>query len=73
MAASVLALAETVELDLRLMVGNKGILDAPYPVPLLIDSVEQVEGVAGRIKLIKVILVSDLASEVLVSTPQDVG
>ena len=39
-STTVSALAKAVELDLRLMVGYRGILGAPYPLLLLIDSFE---------------------------------
>ena len=69
-AVILLALAKEVSLDLRLMVGNRGVLSAPYSVPLLIDSVDQAEGVARRLEVIKFGSVSDLASEVFISAPQ---
>ena len=73
MAAAVSALAKAVELDLYLMVRNRGVLVATYYIPLLLDRVEQAEGVDRRLEVTGVGLVSDLASEVLVASPQDGG
>ena len=70
---TVSALAKAVELDLQLMVGDRGVLSAPYYIPLLIDCVEQAKGVARRLEVIEVGPVLDLASEVLVTAPQDGG
>ena len=72
-AAAVSALAKAVELDLYLMVRNRGVLVATYYIPLLLDRVEQAEGVDRRLEVTGVGLVSDLASEVLVASPQDGG
>ena len=71
--ATILALAETVELDLRLMVGVRGVLSAPDYVPLLLDYIEQADDVAEILEGIEVGLVLDLVSEVLVTAPQDSG
>ena len=71
--ATVSALAEAVELDLRLIVGDRGVLSTPYSVPLLLDIVDQAEGVSRRLDIIEVGSVSDLSSEVLVAAPQDGG
>ena len=73
MAATVLALAKTAELDLSLIKGNRGVLVDMYSVPLLLDGVDQDEGVARRLEVIEVGPVSDLASEVLIAAPQDGG
>ena len=54
-ATTVLALTETVELDLRLMIGGIGVLGAPYSIPILLDRL-----VAGRLEGIEVGPVSDL-------------
>ena len=72
-AATVLDPAKLVELDLCLIVGERGILGAPYSVPLLLDCVEQAKGVSGRLELIEVGLVFYLALDVLVAAPQDGG
>ena len=69
--ATVLALAETAELDLRMMIGYRGVLGVSNPVPLLIDRVEKDEGVAVIIEGFEIVPVSDLASEVLVVASQD--
>ena len=68
-AMTVLTLAYAIELDLRLMIGERGILGAPYSAPLLLDIVEQDKGVNKRLEVINVDLVSDLASEFLVVAP----
>ena len=62
-----------VELDLRLMIGNRGVLGALYFVALLINSIEQSKGDARRLEGIEVGPVLYLASEVLVAAPQDGG
>ena len=46
MAATILDLADTVELDLRLMIGKRGVLGASNSATLLIDRVEKAEDVA---------------------------
>ena len=66
-ATTVLTLAETVELYLRLMIGDGGVIDASYSIALLLNRVDQAEGVAGILEVIKVGLVSDLASDVIFS------
>ena len=68
-AATISALAEMVELNLRLMIDDRGVLSYLYSVALLIDCVDQAEGVAGRLKGIKSGPVSDFSSEVLVAAP----
>ena len=73
MAVAVLALVETVELDLCLMISNRGILDASDSVALLLCHVEQDKGIPGRLKGIKVRPVSYLALKVLVASPHDGG
>ena len=70
---TVSTLAKAVELDLQLMVGDRGVLSAPYYIPLLLDCVEQAKGVSGRLELIEVGLVFYLALDVLVAAPQDGG
>ena len=60
-AATVSALAKAIELDLHLMIGDRGVLGAPYSVPLLLDSIEQAKGVARRLEVIEFGPVSDLA------------
>ena len=45
-AETVLALAETVELYLHLMICNKGVLSASYSVTLLIDNIDKSKGVS---------------------------
>ena len=72
-AETILALADIVELDLRLMIGGRVVIIGPYSIPLLLDQDDQAEGVPGRLEGIKVGPVSDLASEVLVAAPQDGG
>ena len=72
-AATVLALAKALELDLRLMVGYRGVLGAPCSLTLLLDSIEKAEGVSKRLEVIKVGPFSDLALEVLVAAPRDGG
>ena len=72
-APTVLDLAKAVELDLHLMVGNRGVLGAPYSTLLLLDYVEQAEGVARRLEVIEVSRFSYLVSEVIVSEPYDGG
>ena len=69
-AVTVSALAQTVELHMRLMIGDRVVLGALYSVSLLPNHVDQAKGVAGRLKGIKVRPVSDLALEVLVTAPQ---
>ena len=54
MAVAVLAVADTVEFELCLMVGNRGIFCASDSVAFLINHVEQANGVAGRLKGIEV-------------------
>ena len=66
-----MTLDEMIELDLSLMVDNRGILGDPYFVPLLLNHIEQDEGVSGRIEVIEVGPVLELASEVLIAAPQD--
>ena len=39
-AVTILALDKEIELDLCLVVGNRGILGTPYSVPLLLKSIE---------------------------------
>ena len=73
MALTVSALAETVELELFLVVGYRGILRATNSVAFLLDRVDQDEDVAGRLEGIKVGPVSYLLSEVFVAAPQDGG
>ena len=73
MYATVSALSETVELELWLAGGNRGILGASESIDLLLDHVDQAEGVAGRIEGIEVSLVLYLASEVLVTATHDGG
>ena len=68
---TVSALAKAVELDLQLMVGNRGVLSAPYYIPLLLDCVEQANGVARRLEVIEVGPVLYLASEVPVAALQE--
>ena len=72
-AATVLTLAETVELHLRLMIGDRGILGVSSSVSLLLNRVEQAEDVTGRLEEIEIGPVLDLALEVLVASPQDGG
>ena len=43
-AATVSSLAEKVELDQRLMIGDRGVISYLYSVALLIDCVEQAKG-----------------------------
>ena len=71
MAATVLALFETVELDLCLMKDNRGVLSNLEYVAHLLNHSEKAEGVTGKIERIEVGLILYLASEVLVATPQD--
>ena len=66
-------LSKSIELDLSLIVGNRCVLGAPYSIPLLINCVEQAEGVAIRLEVIEVGPVFYLASEILVLSPQDGG
>ena len=73
MATTVFALAETVELDLCLMVGNRSILGASESVALLLDRVDQSEGVPGRLKEIEVGLFLYLPLEVIIIEPEDSG
>ena len=72
-SVTVLSLTETVEPDLRLMIYDRGVLGAFYSVALLLDRIEQAEDVAGRLNGIEVGPFSDLALEVLVAAPQDIG
>ena len=72
-AVTVSSLAETVEIHLHLVIGDKGIFGASYCVALLFNRVEQVKGVTGRLEGIEVGLVFNLSSKVLVAAPQDVG
>ena len=51
-AATVSALIKEIEIDLHLMVGNIGVISAPYSVPLLIDRIEQAEVVTRRLEVI---------------------
>ena len=73
MAPTFLALDETVELDLCLMVGERDVLGATDSAALLLDGVEQAEGVSVRLEGIEVVPVSYLSSEVFVAAPQDGG
>ena len=62
-----------VELDLCLMVGDRGILGALDSVALLLNCVEHAKGVAVRPEGIKVGAVFYLALEFLVTESQDSG
>ena len=73
MAEKVLALTKEVELDLRLRVGDRVVLGAPYSAPLLINRVDQAKGVYRRLEVIKFGSVLYLALEFLVEAPQDGG
>ena len=72
-AVTVSSLAETVEIHLHLVIGDKGIFGASYCVALLFNRVEQVKGVTGRLKGIEFGPDLNLASEVLIRAPQDSG
>ena len=61
---------ETVELDLCLMVSDRGILGSSESVSLLPDRVDQAKVVAIRIEGIEVVPVSYISLEVLVAEPQ---
>ena len=69
-AATVLALADMVELGLHLMIGDRGVLSDLYSISLLFNRVEQAKGVAVRLEGFEVGPVSDLALEVLVPASQ---
>ena len=73
MSATVSSLSKRVELELCLAGGNRGILGDSESTALLLDHVDQAEGVSGRIKVIEVSPVSYLSSEVLITAPHDGG
>ena len=51
-ATIVSALAKAVGLDLHLIVGNRGVLDASYSILLLLDIIEQAKVIARRLEVI---------------------
>ena len=73
MDATILSLTKAVELDLRLMLGNRCVLGTQYSVPLLIDRLDNSKGFSIRLKVIAVVPVLDIDLEVLVAAPQDGG
>ena len=72
-SATISALADTVELHLRLMIDDRGVLRASYSIAFLLFHVDQAKGFSIRLKGIKVGTVLEISSEVLVSEPQYSG
>ena len=72
-ATTVLTLAGTVELDMCLMVGDRGVLIAMESIAFLLNRVDQAECVASRHEGIRVSPVSHISLEVFITAPQDCG
>ena len=70
---TILTLDETLELDMCLLVEDRGVLGATDYSAFLLDRVEQAKGVSGRLERIEVGPVLYLALEVFVAAPQTSG